>query len=529
MTSHNFPIFKQWVPEWLAWTVIFSVLMTSLFSFALYSRPLSMAGYYGVETTDVQFAMVLTYASAVTFLALDFRTIKYFTSRRYLLTGLILNIVTSLICFHTKNWALFLACGFIQGIVCALLCSIVLNMVFPRLHTSRARVIGYTFFYGGLQISIPFYAIYCSTVLYFFDFNWLFYGVIILILLVLFSVLLTMNPKARFHKKIPLYQVDWVGYLFYTLFCPTIGYILVYGQQLNWFSSPLILFLTGSGTVLLALFVIREIKLKRPLINMQIFKSGNFVTGLLLLVAFYIFKGTTGLTYGYLEVILGTDPLHVIPIWVAVILGTTLSMYVTSRLILTGIPLNRMIIAGFAVMALYYIYMLMFVSVTGATEDFILPMFIYGIATGILFVPIVSFTASSAPAKIAFNASLIGIFARFVGFCMSSAINNQVQLYTKAVVRDKVMESVSENNPQLSLTIQNIQNAYLNTGIDANTVKGASNAYLNNLIKEQILARSTRDYYDMMLTGLICLILILIFAAPIQNVVLKLRKGNIPY
>lgn len=100
---------------------------------------------------------------------------------------------------------------------------------------------------------------------------------------------------------------------------------------------------------------------------------------------------------------------------------------------------------------------------------------------------------------------------------------------TKATVRYKVMESVSETNPQLSLTIQNIQNAYLSSGVDANTVKGASNAYLNNLIKEQILARSIRDYYDIMLIGLLCLILTLIFATPIQNVVLKLRKGNIPY
>lgn len=529
MQLHNTPIFKHWVSEWLARAVIFSILLSSLFSFAFYSRPLSMAGYYGVEPTDVQYAMVLTYASAVTFLALDFRMIRYFTSRRYLLTGLSLNIVSSLICFYTKNWALFLTCGFIQGIVCALTCSIVLNMVFPRLQTSRARVIGYTVFYGGLQISIPFYAIYCSTMLHFFDFNWLFYGVIIMILLVLFTVLITMNSKSSFYKKIPLYQVDWIGYLFYTLFCLTTGYILVYGQQLNWLDSPLVVLLTGSGILLLFLFVIREIKLKRPLINLQIFKSGNFVAGLLLLLAFYIFKGTTGLTYGHLEVILGTDPLHVIPIWVAVILGTILSMYVTARLILTGTPLIRMITSGFVVMALYYVYMLILVSTTGETGDFIFPMFIYGVATGMLFVPIVSFTASSVSAKIAFNASLIGIFARFLGFCISSAINNQVQLYTRSAVRDKLSVSVTETNPQLSLTLQNIQNAYLNTGNDVNTVKGASNAYFNNLIKEQILTRSTRDYYDIMLMGLVGLIVILIFASPIQNVVLKLRKGNVPY
>jgi DHA2 family multidrug resistance protein len=529
MQLHKIPIFKNWVSEWLARVVIFLVLLTSLFSFAIYSRPLSMAGYYGVEPTDVQYAMVLTYAAAVTFLALDFRIIKYFTSRKYLLIGLAFNAITCLTCFYTKNWGLFLVCGFIQGIVCALLCSIVLNMVFPRLHTSRARVIGYTVFYGGLQISIPFYAIYCSLMLNFFDFNWLFYGVNILVLIVLLTVLITMNPKARFHKKIPLYQVDWIGYLFYTVFCLLVGYILVYGQQLGWFGSTLILFLTLSGILLLILFIIREIRLKRPLINLQIFSARNFVLGLLLLFAFYVFKGTTGLTYGYLEAILGTDPLHVIPLWVAVILGTTISMFVTARFILTGTPLMKIIISGFMILAMYYVYMLMFISTTGETTDFIFPMFIYGIATGILFVPIVAFTASAAPAKIAVNVSFIGIFARFVGFCASMAINNQVQLYTKSAVREKVRESVNQTNPQLSQTLQQIQNAYLNAGNDLYTSKSISDGYLNTLIKQQILARSTRDYYDIMLIGLMCLIVILILLPTIQNAAVKLRKSNLPY
>lgn len=529
MDVRTIPIFKDWVPEWLARSVIFSVLITSLFSFALYSRPLSMTGYYGIEPTDVQYAMVLTYASAVTFLALDFRIVKYFTSRKYLLIGLAMNVGCSLICFYTKNWGLFLICGLLQGIACALLCSIVLNMVFPRLHATRARVIGYTVFYGGLQISTPFYAIYCSTVLHFFDFNWLFYGLIIILIPVLFAVLITMNAKARFHKKIPLYQVDWMGYLFYTVFCLLIGYILVYGQQLNWFGSPLIVLLTVAGFLLLFLFVIRETRLKRPLINLQIFKARNFAIGLLLLFAFYIFKGTTGLTYGYLEAVLGTDPLHIIPIWIAVILGTGISMFVTARFVLMGIRLIRMIILGFVIMALYYSYMLTFIAVTGETKDFILPMFIYGVATGVLFVPIVSFTASSAPAKIAFNASLIGIFARFVGFCTSMAINNYVQLYTKAAVTEKVREAVSETNPQWSLTLQNIQKAYLHTGNDVYTAKVASNVYVNYFMKEQIIARATRYYFDIMLIGLVCLIVLLIFLPKIQHVVMKLRKGNVPY
>ena len=211
--------------------------MTCLFSFALYSSPVTVMGYYGVEPTDVQYAMVLIYGSTVTFLALDFRIVKYFASRKYLLTGLVINGICSLICFHTKIWTFFLICQFVQGTTCALLSGIVLTLVFPRLQSTRARVIGYTILYAGIQISIPFYSIYCSVVLHFFDFNWLFYGLNILLIILALTILITMNSKARFHKKFPLYQVDWIGYLFYTIFTLILGYILIYGRQLGWFSS----------------------------------------------------------------------------------------------------------------------------------------------------------------------------------------------------------------------------------------------------------------------------------------------------
>ncbi|MBT2619716.1 MFS transporter [Chryseobacterium sp. ISL-6] len=529
MQAHNIPIFKSWIPEWLARSVIFAVLMTSLFNFALYGRPMSMAGYYGVQPSDVQYAMVLTYASAVTFLALDFRITKYFAPRKYLIIGLTLNSVSSLICFYSKNWGVFLICGLVQGIACALICSIVLNMVFSRLQSTRARVIGYSIFYGAIQIAVPVYAIYSSVLLDVSDFNWLFFGLIVMLVALLFVILITMNSKARFHKKMPLYKVDWIGYLYYLTFSSVAGYILIYGQQLNWFDSTLIVLLTIFFIILLFLFIAREKRLRHPIINLQIFKAKNFIKGLLLLFVFYIFKGTTGLTYGYIEVVLGTDPLHIIPIWLAVILGTAVSMFVTARFILMGVSLIRIIITGFIIMACYYFYMLHFVSSTGETKDFILPLFIYGVSTGVLFVPIVSFMASSAPPKVAFNASMVGIFARFLGFSTSMAVNNYTQLYTRSEANDKVRESITEINPQLSLTLKNIQQAYLNAGNDIYTSKGASNAYLNYFIKEQILIHSTKDYYDVMLVGLLVVIVILIFLPGIQNIVLKLRKGSIPY
>ncbi|MDP9955018.1 DHA2 family multidrug resistance protein [Epilithonimonas hungarica] len=529
MQTHKIPVFKSWVSEWMARSIIFAILMTCLFGFAFYGSPVAAMGYYGIQSTDVQFGMVILYGSTVAFLALDVRIVKYFEARKYLLTAIALNAICSLICFHFKDYTLFMVCQFVQGITCALMSGIVLQLIFPRLHSMRARVIAYSLLYGSIQIAAPLYSIYTSIVLHFFDFNWLFYGYTVILVTLASVVLLTMNGKARFTKKIPLYQLDWIGYLLYASLILLLGYLFVYGRQLGWLDSPLIFILILFILITLSVFIIRELQLKRPLINLQIFKAKNFVIGLLMLFTFYIFKGSTGLAYGYLEVILGTDPLSTIPIWMAVIVGTVISMFVTSRFVLMGFNLIKIIIIGFVIMAVYYVYIILFVSVQGETIDFIFPMFIYGVATGVLFVPIVSFTNSSAPPTIAVNASLLGILARFLGFTASLAFSNELQLFAKSAVREKIRESITEINPQLPVTLLDIQNQYVMGGNDMYTSKVLSTAYLNKMVGQQILARATRDYYTLILIGVISIIIILIIVPQIKKVSLKLKKNQIPY
>jgi hypothetical protein len=298
---------------------------------------------------------------------------------------------------------------------------------------------------------------------------------------------------------------------------------------LDWLDNPYIKILILILGLVLILFVLREMRLKRPLIDLRIFGTKNFVLGLLLLVIFYLFKGSTGLTYSYVENVLATDSLHTIPLWLAVIAGTLLSMFVTARFVLSGTNLMQLMLVGFIIMAMYYGYMLLFVSATGETLDFILPMFIYGLATGALFVPIVFFTASAAPQGMALYASLLGIFARFVGFCSSIALNNQLQLYTKGAIHEKLRETLTETNSLIPSVWQDIQNTYINAGNDMYVAKNASAFLFNKLIKQQLFARAVRDYYDVMFVVLLCVIIALMLLPRIRNVVLKLRKNNIPY
>lgn len=526
MQVSNLPVFREWVPEWLARIVIFCILLTALLGFGLYSGNAESAiGYYGMEPTDVLYSVVVMYAAGVGFFGLDYRIVKHLSPRKYILAGIALNFITYAVCFYTKHIGVFMVCRFGQGIACALLCSVVLNLIFPRLHVTRSRAIGYTVFYGGLQTSLPIAAIYCTAMLHYFDFQWLFYGLCVMMVPTLVLVLVTMNAHARFHKKVPLYQVDWIGYLFYAVFCCVFGFVCVYGQQLNWMDSLLIRTLSGTGVVILGVFIVRETRIKRPLFDLGVFKYPLVITGFFLLIFFYVFKGTSSLAYTHIQVVLGVDPLHLIPVWMANIAGIILSMFITARFILKGQSLIGIIICGFVVLGIFYVYMLNFVSVTGTTGQFILPMMMHGAACGILFVPIVFFTVSAVPPKQAYNVSMLGIFFRFVGFCLSISINNYLQLYSRGVVREKLREYLNEMNPQLGQTVSRIQEGYSVFGNDPHAGGGGASVYFDQFVRTQMITRAIRDYYDGMLVGLVVLILLLLLMAGIRRIWLKSRRA----
>ena len=529
MSNTSLPIFKTWAPEWLIRLTIFLVLLPALGIFALYfSNGAETAGYYGMEPADVQYSVMVMYATLVAFLPLDDRFVKYLKPRQYFLIGIGLNTLTFLICANTRNVSVFMVCRFIQGIVCAPFCSLCLHLIFSRLHVTRMRVIGYAVFYGSLQVAIPGCAIFCSWMLYYFEFNMLFYALIIVeIPGVILFLLITNNVRLR--KKFPLYQIDWVSYLFYTVMLCVVAWIFVYGQQLNWLDSPLVLQLMALVAVTLVLFVIRQLHLKRPFINIRLFRFADFRNGLLLLMAYYIFKGTTGFAYSYLQGVGGLYPVHLTPVLLMNIAGIVAGMLISSRFILHGMVLNKILIGGFMCLLLYHVQMYFLFSSTAATTDFFLPMLLQGLGSGVLFVPLVLFTVSAVPAPLAGAVSFIGIAARFTGFCISIAVANYFQLFNKSIHYNRFRENITALNPAMDETINSIQASIANSGQDAATAKMLSSGMLNRAVTEQVALRAAMDYYGMMIWALSVFIVLLAVLPSARRAMLYYTRKFIPY
>ncbi|MET4141374.1 MFS transporter [Pedobacter sp. UYP1] len=521
--------FKEWAPDWLIRLTIFLVLLPGLLVFALYFSNISEAsGYYGIEPADVQFSIVLMYAALVSFFPVDDRFFKYLKPKPYFITATLINIVSYYICAITRDVATLMICRFIQGLSCSMLCNFCLNLIFYKLPQQRARALGYGVFYGVIQASIPVCAIFCSWILYRYEFNHLFYLLILMQIPGVVLMLLIMK-NIRIKKKFPLYQLDWISYVFYTFILCSAGYILVYGQQLNWFSAQKIKLLSLGIVISAGLFSYRQLHLKRPLLQLRLLRFANVRNGLLLLALYYICKGTTGFTYIFAQQILGLDAIHLIPFWGANIAGIVLGMAISVRFVLLKTEAKVLWITGFAALLVFHLLMYFLFSANVEDNQLYLPLFLQGFGTGWLMVPLVVFMSSAAPISMVGSTPFIGVASRFLGLSIGLAIANYFQLYYKSIHFNDFRQYVTALNPLYTEKISDLQSgvAYSGNGI-GNTQETAA-ALLNKSIANQVFLRSAMDYYSLMILMISVIIILIIFLPGVKQVLLVFRSKVMPY
>lgn len=525
--GNKIPVFKSWAPEWLIRGSILLMMLPSLSLFGFFTtNAAATAGYYGIEPQDVQFSVVLFYGSLASFFPLEKRFFRYLASRNYFILGVFLLVLTSVVCYSTRNVAVFFIFRFLQGVFNGGVNTICITLLFRRLTGERARVIGYSYFYGLLLASLPLTMVVTSLLLDHFDMNVLFKAMAFMLIPPAILLSLIMND-VRLQKKFPLYQIEWVSYVFYFLIFCSGGYALVYGQKYNWFEDYRICFCLFAVVVLIFLFVLRQTRLKRPFIDLSIFKHPNYIFGALLLIPLYICRGSLNISTAYFSTALGMDPIHVSRLLLVNIAGVVISIVAVSRLVLLKKPVRMIFIAGFAFLLIFHVWM-SFLFTTGADESaYIMPLIIQGIGSGTVMVPLIIFTISSVPAPVSTSASGAGIFFRFTGFCLSLALINFFQLSAKSEHYQSFRQQVTEVNPLATEQVARYRQLLKSRGLVNEQANSAARVMLGKAVDKQTQLDFAIDYYRLMSAGIIAIMLIIALSPYINRTVIHL-KGSQP-
>ena len=111
---------RPWLVDW-NWGVritFFLVLISSLMEFSSISLSQNyVMSYLGAQPEDITFGVQLAYVGIITILPVQFRLIRYFEARSYLVIFTFFSILLNIACIFNTDITLFFFIRFLQGIV----------------------------------------------------------------------------------------------------------------------------------------------------------------------------------------------------------------------------------------------------------------------------------------------------------------------------------------------------------------------------------------------------------------------------
>ena len=490
------------------------MLVISLSQFASFSLIQNhVVGYYGAQPEDVSMALLAMYAGIVTMLPLHFRLIRYVTLRKYLLTAFSIGIAVSCGSYFTHDIFILTVLRFFQGNVAAVCAGSMLIVIFSTQPEEKKSVIGSAVFFGAILSTAVIIGIFSSWITVNMNWNNIYFVLIgfqALAMLICYCIF----QQKRVERAYPLYQVDWPGALFFGIFAVSLAFVLIYGSKRYWFADHSIR--TGAiiSFVMLLLYLYLQFTLKRPSIDLSVFKYGKFLFGLVLLLLFYGIKDTITLIYAYAGGILGWSATDIVKLGIINITGVIFSIWLAAKLILRNKQsLPKVLISGYVIMVLYNLWMYYFLTPSLSFSDLAVPVFLQGMAAAFIFLSIMLFTLSAVPPATGFTGIIVCACARFIASLNSVAGFYNLQLFFMQHYRESFLIHLTSGEENFIERSTDYQRLFLCKGYTAEQANMLSNTLMNKAmgIQGQLLTNRAIFFICASLI-LLSLVLFVLFA-----------------
>jgi DHA2 family multidrug resistance protein len=509
-------IFKAGVPEWGIRASIFLLLVPNLLLFSVSTANVAAAcGFYGIDPNDAQFSLVILYAGLVAFFPLERHIAGCLTTRNYLLISLILEISSAYAAYLTRDFTILLIIRFVQGMANICLVAICISLIFNRLKTERSREIGYSVVYCTLLCISPITVLVTAPFIDQVDYNQLYLYVGYTFIPGGLTSYLLLNGN-RVNPVISIQKLDWKSFVIYATALVCLGYMLTYGQQLNWFSD------TGMCTSLLLFaccapaHLIRQRHLEHPFLNLAIFNFRSYRIGIVLLIVLYLVRGAFNLSTGYLVQALHYSPAHLGAVLIYNILGAVAGTLISSRMMLLRIPQRLIWISGLFFLLLHHLWMIFLFNTQADENALIIPVFLQGFGAGLTLTAIIVYMVTSVPAELGPTAVATAVSVRLFGSLISIALINYFQLYGAATHADRLQQHLAPGNTYVQDRLLQYRNLLAGKLGDEQHVAQAADQLLKNALEQQTALRTAIAYYSIISWFLLIVMLVIALTPALQ-------------
>ena len=305
--------------------------------------------------------------------------------------------------------------------------------------------------------------------------------------------------------------VDYWGMGFLAIGIGALQIMLDKGQEDDWLSSHFIVILLTLCIVGLLFFVLRELAIEHPVVNLRIFKNGTYTTGVFMMTVLgFVLYGSTVMLPLWLQTLMGYSALESGMAMLPRGLGSFLFMPVVGWLT-TKVEARKLLAVGLVVASIS-LFMLSRLNLNAGYWDIFWPQLLQGTSMGLLFVPLTTITNGPIPKEEMGNATSLFNLMRNIGASVGIAsVTTMVARHSQRHF-NVLAGHITMFDSAAAALFNSIRNGMIAAGSDLSTATQQAYAAIFGMVQQQAMMLSYLDVFFLlacMFMGVLPLVLLM--------------------
>jgi DHA2 family multidrug resistance protein len=505
---------EEWRPKTNKWIITLSVMIATFvdnLNSSIANVALKyIAGSYSISDDESLWIITMFLIACSILLPATGWCSKVFGRKNFFLFCIALFAVASFICGIAPNFGVMLLGRILQGLGGGCLLPISQAIIFESFPQEEQGKGAAVFGVGILLAPIigPILGGWLTTN---FSWNWVFFISVPISILSFFMVIKFVEDPP-YMKAQGLQHFDTLGFLLLIIWISTFQVMVDNGQKNGWFGSAYICKLGIVSLISFITLIWWELKNKKPLFDLRIFKNFQFTIGQSkIAIAIGIVFASVAILPRFLQSLMGYDAylsgLASGPMGVGSVLGIALSGFLSNKvdpkkLVFTGVILTFIACMMFAGLNLYIVI-----------QNVVLPNILIGIGSTFIIIPSITITFSKVSNEGMTNASCLQNLTKNVLSAIgTSSVGVFVSSYSQ-IHQTYLVDRLTLLNNNFSERISFLVSTFMQTGMDRVTAEVAANSMIyKQLIQQSMLSAYISTYRTYALLVLIVIPLLILLS-----------------
>lgn len=292
-------------------------------------------------------------------------------------------------------------------------------------------------------------------------------------------------------------HIDYWGIGMLGLGVGALQIVLDKGQEKDWFGTHWITALAVVALVALTVFVLHELAIKHPVVDLHVFKNRTYSTGVFMMALLGVgLYGSTVLIPLLLQTLLGYPAVQAGIAMAPRGLGSFVAMPMVG-IIVAKVDARKLLAIGLAVCAYTLIEFSRF-NLNAGYWDFFWPQLVMGVSLGFLFVPLTTTTMDPIPRETMGNATSLFNLVRNLGGSIGISAVETIQFREAQAHIHYLGSHINPLDPHTEGFLAQLQGGFMRAGTNPVTASHRAYAAVWGMVQQQATMMSYNDAFRLL-------------------------------